>query len=318
MSEKVKLPDSTQLDTLNGKLESINTTLAGQGFVTKETIVDAVLAALAKWEGSSAAEAFRQSMINYCEKQGYSLQTIEDGTTTLQNQGIWEYRKYWTTMPDSVTEIVYNGSGCFEGCANVLFDKLSDSLTSIGNYGFYYCTNLALTSLPDSLTSIGNYGFANCTNLALTSLPDSLTSIGDCAFQTCTNLALTSLPEGLTSIGNYAFQSCANLALTSLPEGLTSIGKYAFYNNNYDCITEIPASVKTIGERAFHKAFNSASLLGFKGALTFKGTPDSIGANAFNHNGSSLKTINVPWAEGAVAGAPWGFGGTINYNYTGG
>ena len=249
MSERVKLPDSTQLDTLNGKLESINTTLAGQGFVTKETIVDAVLAALAKWEGSSAAEAFRQSMINYCEKQGYSLQTIEDGTTTLQNQGIWEYRKYWTTMPDSVTEIVYNGSGCFEGCANVLFDKLSDSLTSIGDYGFYYC---------------------------------------------------------------------ANLALTSLPEGLTSIGNSAFYNNNYDCITEIPASVKTIGERAFHKAFNSASLLGFKGVLTFKGTPDSIGANAFNYNGSSLKTINVPWAEGAVANAPWGFGGTINYNYTGG
>ena len=272
MSERVKLPDSTQLDTLNGKLESINTTLAGQGFVTKETIVDAVLAALAKWEGSSAAEAFRQSMINYCEKQGYSLQTIEDGTTTLRNQGIWEYRKYWTTMPDSVTEIVYNGSGCFEGCANVLFDKLSDSLTSIGNYGFYYCTNLALTSLP----------------------------------------------EGLTSIGNSAFQTCTNLALTSLPEGLTSIGNSAFYYNNYDCITEIPASVKTIGERAFHKAFNSASLLGFKGVLTFKGTPDSIGANAFNYNGSSLKTINVPWAEGAVANAPWGFGGTINYNYTGG
>ena len=42
MSERVKLPDSTQLDTLNGKLESINTTLAGQGFVTKENVVAAL------------------------------------------------------------------------------------------------------------------------------------------------------------------------------------------------------------------------------------------------------------------------------------
>ena len=222
--------------------------------------------------GASAAKLFRQNMINYCKKQRYMLQTIKDGTTTLKNCGYWDYRWYWTTMPNSVTQITYGSCGCFEGCQNVLFDKLSDNLTSIGNS----------------------------------------------AFSGCTNLALTSLPEGLTSIGNSAFQTCTNLALTSLPEGLTSIGNSAFYYNNYDCITEIPASVKTIGERAFHRAFNSASLLGFKGVLTFKGTPDSIGANAFNYNGFSLKTINVPWAEGAVANAPWGFSGTINYNYTGG
>ena len=31
-----------------------------------------------------------------------------------------------------------------------------------------------------------------------------------------------------------------------------------------------------------------------------------------------LTTINVPWSEGEVAGAPWGAtGATINYNYTG-
>ena len=34
---------------------------------------------------------------------------------------------------------------------------------------------------------------------------------------------------------------------------------------------------------------------------------------------TNLTTINVPWAEGAVAGAPWGAtNATINYNYTGG
>lgn len=44
----------------------------------------------------------------------------------------------------------------------------------------------------------------------------------------------------------------------------------------------------------------------------------SIGGNAFL-NCTGLATINVPWAEGEVSGAPWGATkATINYNYTGG
>lgn len=51
--------------------------------------------------------------------------------------------------------------------------------------------------------------------------------------------------------------------------------------------------------------------------MTFKGTPSSINSNAFN-SCINLLTINVPWAEGAVANAPWGAtNATINYNYTG-
>ena len=198
--------------------------------------------------GASAAKLFRQHMISYCKQQEYPLYIIKDGTTTLKRCGFWEYRRYWVTMPDSVTEIVHDSYGCFEGCQNVLFDKLSSNLTSIGD---------------------------------------------------------------------YAFNNCVNLALTSLPEGLTSIGNNAFYYANYMRITEIPASVKSIGGYAFHKAFNSSSSLGFKGTLTFKGKPDSIAANVFGYN-NALKAINVPWSEGEVANAPWGFGGTINYNYTGG
>ena len=50
---------------------------------------------------------------------------------------------------------------------------------------------------------------------------------------------------------------------------------------------------------------------------TFEGTPRSIASNAFA-SCINLTTINVPWAEGAVANAPWGATkATINYNYTG-
>ena len=129
--------------------------------------------------------------------------------------------------------------------------------------------------------------FYSCKNLALTSLPSGITSIGDSAFSYCTNLALTSLPSGLTVIGNYAFNSCTKLALTSLPSGITSIGASTF--ENCTGLTSI----------------------------TFKGKPRSIHSTAFN-GCTNLKTINVPWASGEVANAPWGAtNATINYNYTG-
>ena len=112
------------------------------------------------------------------------------------------------------------------------------------------------------------------------------TKVRDYAFTGCSNLALTSLPAGVTSIGNGAFTGCSNLALTSLPAGVTSIGIEAFVN--------------------------CTSLT----SITFKGTPTTIASSAFD-GCTNLTDIKVPWAEGAVSGAPWGAtNATITYNYT--
>lgn len=173
----------------------------------------------------------------------------------------------------------------YDADGNLIGAKLY-GYTFIRPAAFVGCTNLALTSLPAGLTSIGDCAFQNCTNLALTSLPAGVTSIEDLAFAGCTNLALTSLPEGLTSMGNATFFGCTNLALTSLPEGITSIGEGAFA----DC----------------------TSLT----SITFKGTPTTINSSAFD-GCTNLTDIKVPWAEGAVSGAPWGAtNATITYNYT--
>ena len=135
-------------------------------------------------------------------------------------------------------------------------------------------------------TKIRDNAFVACMDLALTSLPEGITEIGNAAFQVCNKLALISLPEGLTSIGAYAFANCRDLALTSLPEGLTSIGS-----------------------KAFSECTNLTN-------ITFKGTPTSISSTTFDAC-RNLTVINVPWAEGEVAGAPWGAtNATINYNYT--
>ena len=90
---------------------------------------------------------------------------------------------------------------------------------------------------------------------------------------------------GYDAIRDSAFYDCINLALTSLPSGITSIGNKAFYNCN-----------------------NLVS-------LTFEGTPERIDSTTFI-GCNNLTTINVPWAEGAVANAPWGApNATINYGH---
>ena len=188
--------------------------------------------------------------------------------------------------------------------------SLPACIESIGVRAFAGCKNLALASLPSGLTSIGDEAFFQCTKLALTSLPSGLTSIGDEAFFQCINLALTSLPSGLTSIGNGAFSGCIELAFTSLPSGITSIGMRAFSGCFKLAFTSLPSGITSIGMNAFQGCTGLTS-------ITFTGTPTSIGSNAFS-GCTNLTTINVPWAEGEVANAPWGAtNATINYNYTG-
>lgn len=145
-------------------------------------------------------------------------------------------------------------------------------------------------------------------NIKWTQLPSSLTAIGDYAFRNCHLLALTSLPDGVTSIGDYAFYMCMEMPLNALPDGITEIGAWAFYNCRKISIKTLPSKLNTISTRAFH----NSSLT----EITFKSTPQSIDSYAFTNSG--LTTINVPWAEGAVANAPWGAtNATINYNYEG-
>ena len=135
-------------------------------------------------------------------------------------------------------------------------------------------------------TKIRSYAFYKCLYLTLISLSSEVTVIGEHAFWGCSNLALTSLPNGITTVGNDAFSGCSNLALTSLPNGLA-----------------------TVGSNSFERCTNLES-------LRFKGTPDSISSTAFK-NCTNLTDIKVPWAEGEVAGAPWGAtNATITYNYT--
>ena len=129
--------------------------------------------------------------------------------------------------------------------------------------------------------------FYDCGTLTKVTIPNSVTSIGDNSFYYCAKLTSLAIPNSVTSIGNYAFYECLALTSVTIPGSVTSIGNYSF---------------------SYCKSLTS---------VTFNGTPSSIGSNAFG-SCSKLTTINVPLAEGAVSGAPWGAtNATINYDYTG-
>lgn len=119
------------------------------------------------------------------------------------------------------------------------------------------------------------------------------------------------LPNTITTINQSAFAGCEKLQLTSLPTSLQIIAQNAFFKCKKITISEIPETITFIGSGAFSTCTALTE-------ITFKGTPTSrINDDAFSYC-TSLVIINVPWAEGAVANAPWGAtNATINYNYMG-
>ncbi len=170
------------------------------------------------------------------------------------------------------------------GCKNSIISD-DGSVTSIGEYAFYYCTGLTSIEIPNSVTSIGEGAFSDCTGLISVTIGNGLTSIGEDAFNYCSSLEIIVVGEAntryhskgnclietanntlilgckksvipndgsVTSIGSSAFAHCTGLTSITIPYGITSIGEYAFYYCTGLTSIEIPNGVTSIGEFAFN------------------------------------------------------------------
>ena len=202
---------------------------------------------------------------------------------------------------------------------SITYNGKSYSVTSIGDFAFYYCGSLTSISIPNSVTSIGKSAFVNCGSLSSISKPNSVTSIGEYAFQNCKNLPSIIIPKSMTTIGVAAFEYCSGLTSikvetgntkydsrencnaiidsesntlitgcqnTIIPNGVDSIGNYAFSGCFGLTSIVIPASVKKIGNGVF---WGCSALT----SITIPNGLTSIGNDTFS-NCYRLTSITIP------------------------
>lgn len=166
---------------------------------------------------------------------------------------------------------------------DTLVEYSSSEVTRVARYTFAYKNSLKKLSLPNAKALDENCFFI-CPYLEEIIIP-KVTVIGEGAFYGCSRLKLSELPKELTALGYRAFNRCSSIEIKEIPEGLKVIDSITF-----EYCTKITS-------------------------LTFKGKMNSIDSTAFK-GCTDLLTINVPWAEGEVSGAPWGAtNATINYDY---
>jgi hypothetical protein len=121
-------------------------------------------------------------------------------------------------LPEGLTKL----NGMFRHFASLTSVKLPSTLTTIGDYAFYYCYALTSLELPDNVTTIGKYVFQG-SGLSSLELPDSLTTIDENGFNGCSLFTSIDLPAGLTTLGKYAFSACSLLTSIDIPAGVTAL-----------------------------------------------------------------------------------------------
>ena len=178
---------------------------------------------------------------------------------------------------------------------------IPDSLTTIGDYAFYFCTSLTSVTIPGSVTSIGKYAFANCNTLTSVTMLEGVTNIGEDAFYDCPSLTNVIIPSSVISIEDFAFNSCSSLTSVNIPDSVTNIGAFAFAGCDSLTSVTIGNGVTNIGERAFYTCTSLTS-------ITIPDSVTSIGECAFDdcanltiygYAGSSAETYaaenNIPF-----------------------
>ena len=160
------------------------------------------------------------------------LPVVGSAQDVVEIDGIY----YKVIKKGKVAEVTSNPnkySGSVNIPANIIYDEVECSVTSIGESAFYWCSGLTSVTIPGSVTSIGNFAFYKCSGLTSVTIPNSVTSIGHCAFSGCSGLTSVTIPNSVTSIGYDAFSGCSGLTSITIPNSVTSIGGSAFYGTGW-------------------------------------------------------------------------------------
>ena len=224
-----------------------------------------------------------KTLLSYPTAKAYSSYPVASGTETIGEYAFFHSKVQTVFLPDTVS--------------------------TIGDYAFYYASELSSINFPTALTSIGDSAFFACQSLTAVDIPATITQIGPSAWAACTSLpAITvaaenpnytavdgvlytkdmtvlkvypyaksgvtfTVPDSVVELEAYAFAYTGMQSIDGCAS-LRAIGDSAFYSCT--ALKSLPDAPKleTIGERAFYscKALTS---------LSFPDSMRSIGEYAF-------------------------------------
>ena len=217
-------------------------------------------------------------------------EVLASGTCGAQGENLtWTLYDSGALVIDGTGNMANYGEGTapwYKNRLKITSVTVSDGVTSLGAYAFYYHIKLEAASLPDTLQAIGSYAFDNCTKLTDPAIPEGVTSIGYCAFEGCSSLTSVTIPAGVTSIGWSAFSGCSSLTSVMIPDGVTSIRLRTFSDCSSLTSVTIPESVTSIEQQAFSGCSSLTS-------VTIPEGVTSIGFDAFS-GCSSLTSVIIP------------------------
>ncbi len=130
---------------------------------------------------------------------------------------------------------VAEGNAVYSSIDGVLFNKDMTTLLCCpaGKIGDYV--------VPESVTTIGDYGFYYCRLLQSLTLPLSLKAIGNHAFRFCSALKTIALPPNLETIAHDAFSQCPNIkSFLCYAPSVPDIVSSTFNANNYNVPLYVP------------------------------------------------------------------------------
>ncbi len=145
----------------------------------------------------------------------------------------------WEYDADSKT-LTVDGEGAIPDCSagedvwwhaarhNIEKVELSDKITEIGDYAFYYCPELEDIELPEGVTRLGKLSFAFCSSLEGIDIPEAVNSVGEACFEACTSLTGISLTSNVTHIGARAFAYCSALKDVVIMAQIDGFGEKTF------------------------------------------------------------------------------------------
>ena len=214
--------------------------------------------------------------------KGYSVREIGSMAFRNRNMAQIEY-------PSTVTNFA---SSAFEYAYGLKYFTISNSVTGIGTYAFYYCTNLESVAFAatSKVPKIGAYTFTRC-KFSKISLPDSVTSIANNAFYNCANLIKADVPGALDGkiTKTSAFVNPASSFKLVFREKVGSVTWYYTVDASGNAWIQ-----NGDGSTDLDRAVSPTSVTSLTVPSTLGGHPvTTIGAYALN-NLTSLTSVTIP------------------------